>query len=184
MRLPSPLKTETQALVTVGQLKAPFGVRGWIKLISYTQPEENILVYRPWYIEQPGAGWIPLETATVNRHGSGFVVQLSGVNDRDQAAALGGRKIAVSRDCLPPVTEGEYYWSDLIGLEVFNQRGERLGRVKNMMETGANDVLVVCAKDSEQRNESKEILIPFVTAVVTEVDLDRGRLRVDWTVDY
>ena len=110
-------------------------------------------------------------------HGKGYVAQLAGVEDRDAAAALGGVEIEVPRECLEPVTDGEFYWNDLIGLEVETLTGDRLGQVQRMMETGANDVMVVTG---ERRR-----LIPFVHGgVVREVDLEAGTIRVDWDPDF
>jgi len=175
-----PQQPETAEMVTVGQLQAPFGVKGLIKLASFTEPQGNILNYRPWYIEQPGAGWCELVAAGIRQHGSGFVLQIATVADRDRAAKLRGRKIAVMRQSLPVPPTDEFYWRDLIGLTVVTPDDEILGRVKNMMETGANDVLVVSPIGPGQT----EILIPFIADAVVAVDLEQGRLHVDWDVNY
>lgn len=163
--------------VILGRLAGPFGVRGWIRLQSDTEPREGILGYSPWYLEQNGR-WEPCEVETGRRHGSDVVVKLAGVDDRDQAAALRDRRIAVRRAQLgSQLAPGEYYWIDLEGLTVFNRDGVELGVVERLFDTGANDVLVV-------RGE-RERLVPYISGqVVLEVDLTAGRMLVDWDPEF
>ncbi len=146
-------------------------------MFSYTEPRENILHYRPWYLRRGGEEWQPRECVEGSRHGKGVVARLEGYEDRDQARLLMNTEIGVRREQLPPTAPGEYYWQDLQGLEVMNLEGEPLGTVDHLMETGANDVLVV-------RGE-RERLIPFVLdKIVMRVDLDAGVIQVDWDKDY
>ncbi len=160
----------------MGRISGLFGVRGWVRVYSYTQPRDNILRYTPWSVRRP-QGWCSMALDEGCRHGKGVIARLEGVADREAAAALLGAEVAVSRDQLPPLEQGEYYWSDLIGLKVQNLRGEDLGVVVDLLETGAHDVLVV-------RGE-RERLIPFVPGrVVTAVEPEAGTLRVDWEPDY
>jgi len=187
-------------MVVLGRLKAPHGVRGWLKLVSYTEPDDNIFRYGPWYLEDPLGGWKQIDLLAQKRHGTGFVVQLSGIDDRDQASLLNGRKIAIEESCLPPPPANEYYWRDLMGLEVYGAQGEHRGRVKELLETGANDVMVV-VRDPDSSTQpgvenpaaptrhtargmvqdmGKEQLIPFIESVVREVDLVKGTITVDW----
>jgi len=143
---------------------------------SYTQPRENIIQYQPWQLSQ-GGDWQPRQVAEGQRHGKGVIVRLAGCEDRDQAMLLMGTEIGIRRDQLPAPGPGEYYWSDLQGLEVVTEKGESLGRVDRLIETGANDVLVV--------KGDRERLIPFVLhQVVTRVDLDAGTIQVDWDKDF
>lgn len=166
--------------ITVGRIGAPYGVKGWSKVQSYTEVPSNILDYAPWFVrpaQDERAEWreAPLNGARV--HGKGIVAQFSGSNDRDAAALLRGQEIAVRRDQLPAAADGEYYWFDLVGLRVETLAGVELGRVQEMMATGANDVMVVKGE--------RERLIPFVTGpIVTDVDLAAGVIRVDWEADY
>jgi 16S rRNA processing protein RimM len=163
-------------MIPVGRISGVYGVKGWVKVFSYTEPRDNITRYQPWYLDC-GAGWQSRQVAESRRHGKGVIARLDGCADRDHALALMNCEIGVRREQLPATAPGEYYWNDLIGLEVVNQQGERFGRVDNLLETGANDVLVVQGE--------RERLIPFVVdKVVTDVDLEAGVIRVDWDKDY
>ena len=151
-------------------------MRGWVRVFSYTEPRDNIVNYQPWYLKRQGQ-WQQRELAEGRRHGKGVVAHLQGCDDRNAAALLIGADIGVRRGQLPPVAAGEYYWSDLQGLEVVTLQGECLGTVDHLFETGANDVLVVKGE--------REHLIPFVPGhVVQDVDLDRRQIRVDWDKDF
>lgn len=122
-------------------------------------------------------GWSTTGVAEGKAHGKGVIARLEGCEDRDAAMRLLDREIAVNRDQLPEPEQGEYYWHDLQGMQVINQQGERLGEVESLLETGANDVLVV-------RGE-RERLIPFVSGpVIISVDRDAGEIRVDWDKDF
>lgn len=160
--------------VIVGRVVGLFGVRGWIKVYSYTRPPEALLGYDRWQLEVQGA-WHAHEVAEGRRQGRGLVARLAGVQDRDAAAALVGATVAISPAQLPPRAPGEYYWAELEGLRVINLEHQELGRVSHLFETGANDVLVV-------RGE-RERLIPFGREVVRQVDLEAGVIRVDWDAE-
>ncbi|MBE0509636.1 MAG: ribosome maturation factor RimM [Chromatiales bacterium] len=164
-------------LIVLGRITGLYGVRGWVKVFSHTQPRENILGYPLWLIGDAGQ-WrsIALEDGRV--HGKGVVAKLKGCDDRDAAAALMGQSIAIRREQLPPAPEGEYYWADLLGLAVSNLEGVSLGVVEQLLETGANDVLVVVQDELER-------LIPFVQGqFVKEIDLANRRLIVDWDPEF
>jgi len=163
-------------LVEVGRISGLYGVRGWVKVFSYTDPRENVVDYGPWYLRGP-QGMAEMRVAEGRAHGKGVVVRLEGYDDREQARGLIGREILVRRDQFPPAEPGEYYWSDLVGLRVVTTAGVELGMVDHLLETGANDVLVVKGE--------RERLIPFVPEqVVTEVDLAGKRLTVDWDPEF
>lgn len=160
----------------MGRVLAPYGVRGWLKVRPETEQPQSLLSYRTWRLSAEGE-WRDYRLAEGRVHGaSGLVARLEGIDDRDQAARLQGAQIAVPRSALPPAPEGEYYWADLIGLDVVNCEGIELGVVDEVFATGANDVLVV-------RGE-RERLIPFVQSVVIEVDLRASRLKLDWGAEY
>ncbi|HEX5340802.1 MAG TPA: ribosome maturation factor RimM [Gammaproteobacteria bacterium] len=162
--------------VVIGKVTALFGVKGWVKLLSWTDPREDIVNYPSWQMKLDGE-WCDRDLAEGRPQGKTIIARLEGITDRDQAVALIGAEIAIRRDQLPPVKPGEYYWDDLIGMEVRLTDGRSLGRVEAMMETGANDVLVV--KGEHQR------LIPFIREqVVREVDMEAGLIRVDWDADF
>lgn len=170
------LSVDQSDLVGVGRISGLFGVRGWVRIYSYTEPRENILTFRPWFIGGKD-NWKPMVPLEGKRHGKGIVARLETVEDREQAAKLLGQEIAVRREQLPEIGAGEYYWTDLEGLQVVTPAGETLGVVDHLMETGANDVLVVKGR--------RELLIPYVPGdVVLEVDLEGGRIRVSWDPDF
>lgn len=162
--------------VIVGRILGAHGVKGWVKLSSFTEPKTNLLEYSPWLLLQDGQhrSVVPLHSRV---QGSALIAQLPGVEDRDQAAALRGVLIAVDSTALPATEEDEFYWKDLIGLTVLGPSGDRLGRVVELVATGANDVLVVEIDDDGARE-----LIPFHRSVVTAVNLAAGTLTVDWAI--
>jgi len=163
--------------VTLGRISGLFGVRGWVKIHSDTDPREGILRYSPWYLRREGH-WEERRPEQGQRQGKGVVAKIEGCEDRDAAAGLMGAVIAVRRDQLPGgLHPGEYYWADLEGLQVVTTAGVELGRVDHLLETGANDVLVV--------RGDRERLIPYLwQQVVLEVDLEQRRLLVDWDPDF
>jgi 16S rRNA processing protein RimM len=163
-------------LVIMGYVCGAFGVRGAIKVHADTEYADSLFDYPVWWLGHAG-DWKPFSFVRGQVQPKALVAELEGVCDRDASDALRGRQIAVPRSELPAPDDDEYYWSDLIGLSVVNLQGLSFGNVTELMETGANDVLVV--DDAETRR-----LIPFVDAVVAEVDLDARRIVVDWGADY
>lgn len=167
-------------MILLGRISGLFGVKGWIKVHSDTEPRDNILNYSPWYLQREGE-WQTYEVLAGRPHGKGIVAHLSNCPDRDVAAELIGSTIAIRREQLPAAADDEYYWSDLRGLKVTTSQGVELGQVVSLMETGANDVLVVRETDETGR----ERLIPFImNQVIREVDLERGLLIVDWDPEF
>jgi len=143
---------------------------------AYTAMADNLLDYSPWYLNLQG-GWQATEPVAGRPHGKGLVVQLKECHDRDAAAALTGTDIGVYRSQLPPAGADEYYWSDLIGLQVVTREGQVLGVVDHLFETGANDVMVVKGE--------QEYLVPYIKEQVIEsVDLESRIIRVDWDPDF
>ena len=162
--------------VVLGRVSGLFGVQGWVKVYSHTEPRENIATYRNWHLQCNGE-WQSVRVEQGRRHGKGVVVKLAGIEDRDQAAALIGCDIAIERDQLPPLPRGEYYWTDLEGLRVVTLEGTELGRVSHLFATGANDVMVVQGE--------RERMLPFVQPdVVRRVDLEQGLIEVDWDPEF
>jgi 16S rRNA processing protein RimM len=170
------MTAKEQDFIVVGKIGSPFGIKGWVKVFSYTDPEDNILRYKPWFIQQEGQ-WNSVSVNEGRIHGKVLVAHIESVDDRNSAEFLKGCDIAIRREQLPPAPSGEYYWIDLIGLRVINQQGIDLGVVDHMLETGANDVLVI--------KGDKERLIPFVmNEFIKSVDLDKQTIHVDWDVDF
>jgi 16S rRNA processing protein RimM len=169
--------------VVVGRVMGVHGVRGWVKVYSYTDPMDNILTYRPWWLES-GGEWREVRVNGGKRHGKNLIAQLADCTDRNEALErFAGCRIAVPRSALPELDEDEFYWRDLLGLRVRLDDGRDLGVVATLMETGANDVLVVRGDaDSLDRHER---LIPWVPDEVIEtVDPDAGILTVHWDPEF
>lgn len=161
----------------MGEIRGAFGIQGWVKIYSYTDPRENVLTYSPWQVEQRGECF-SVAVMDGRRQGQAVVAALKGVATREQAEALRGAKIYIDRAQLPEPSPGEFYWVDLIGLNVVDLNGRCLGQVIDLIETGANDVLIV-------RGEKRDILIPWLRGrVIQQVDLASATLRVDWDPDY
>lgn len=170
------MSSSEQDLIVVGKIVGLYGVQGWVKVFSHTEPKENIFTYAPWLVEIKGE-WRPMKVLSGRVQGKGLVASLDGYADRELARLLIGAEIAVLRSQLPKPAKGEYYWNDLIGLNVVTLEGVELGKVDHLFDTGANDVMVV--------NGERERLIPFVTGqYVLEVDLDAGTIRVDWDPEF
>jgi len=170
---------QTHQFIVVGKISAAFGIKGWVKINSFTDPIDNILQLKPWYLQarQPHQHWNRVKVIAGRTHGKQIVAQLEGVNDRNQAELMRGLEIAVKRDQLPETQEDEYYWVDLEGLKVVTRDGVDLGVVDSLLATGANDVLVVKGE--------RERLIPYVMKeFVLDVDLDAGKIVVDWDPDF
>lgn len=158
--------------VDLGEIVGVFGVAGWVKVKSDTEPKEKILAYSPWSLTKNGET-VQRKAERGTLHGKGLIVRIEGAASREEAAKLCGMRISVDRDRLPPTEEGEYYWADLIGLRVFTIAGVALGTVDSILETGANDVLVVKGE--------RERLIPFLQGLyVLKIDLAAETMTVDW----
>ena len=161
--------------VVLGRIAGVFGVKGWVKVISHTEPREGILEYQNWLLKR-GDGWQAVRLEDGKLHGKSVIAKLPDIDDRDAAAELLDAEIAVPREELPKTDDGEYYWADLEGLQVVHRDGRSLGKVAYLLATGANDVLVV--------NGDAEQLIPFVMGeVILDVDLGKGQISVDWEWD-
>ncbi|MCH8497115.1 MAG: ribosome maturation factor RimM [Marinobacter sp.] len=166
----------------IGRITSVFGVKGWVKVYSYTDPIDGILNYPKWTAVFEGRR-SALDVLEGKRHGPGIIVQLKGVSDRDQAKALCGVEIVVPTASLPALPEGEYYWYQLEGLRVETLEGVLLGQVSHLLETGSNDVLVV--KGCDGSVDQRERLIPYIPDdVVKSVSLDDGRMMVDWDPEF
>jgi len=164
-------------VIKLGNISGVFGIKGWVKIHSHTEPREAISQYSPWILKKRGEEQTQ-RVLKLQRNGKSVIAQLDNVDDRNQAEILVGYDIYVQRDQLQKLPEQEYYWTDLEGLTVFNLDNASLGKVDYLIETGANDVLIV--KD----DEGNERLIPYIDDVVLEVDLNNQRLKVDWDEDF
>jgi 16S rRNA processing protein RimM len=178
-------QNDSLSLVNVGRVTALFGIKGWVKVHSYTEPQENLFEYHPWFLKT-AHGVKKVEIDEVRPHGDAFVAHIVGIDDRDVAALYTAVDIAVERSLLPELDDGEYYWSQLQGLAVYTQFAgsrQRLGIVSKILETGANDVLVV-ASDAGSIDQ-RERLLPYVPEqFVLSVDLVAGEILVDWDPEF
>jgi 16S rRNA processing protein RimM len=183
-----PVSIETQSSehgieqVQIGRFGAAYGLKGWVKVISFTDPTDQIIAYLPWQIRK-GKQKLQLQIEQCKSQGKGCVALVEGFSDRNQAESVVGYEIWIDRARLPELDQGEFYWHQLEGLEVVSQSGENLGQVDHLMETGANDVLVV--KSTLESIDDRERLIPFVEGdVISHVDFESARIVVDWNKDY
>ncbi len=174
------MSEETKELHVLGKISGYYGVKGWLKIYSYTQPRENIVRYKSLKVKfAKNAQWQDIKLDSGKTHGKGVVAHFSGYDSRESAANLIGAELAVYRSDFKRARKDEYYWTDLIGLTVVNLEGIELGKVKSLLETAANDVLLISKEDN------KEILIPFIMQhTIKSVDCDAGIITLDWLVSW
>jgi 16S rRNA processing protein RimM len=169
-------------MIVLGRISAPFGIRGWVKLQVFGDDPQAWAQMPQWWLgadeQDPEGTWQARQPAECRMHGKGLIVRFEGIEDRSAAEKLAGLYVGVPREALPKTGKNEFYWADLIGLVVVNQAGEPLGRVAELVRTGAHEVLDVRDEAGCQR------LLPFVSAVIKEVDLAARRIRVDWGSDW
>ena len=172
-------------LLTVARITGVFGIKGWIKVHSQTEPADNVFGYQPWYLKTKH-GVKPIKVSQWRPHGKGFVAQLEHIDDRNQAEALCPVDVAVEKSLLPDLASGEFYWHQLEGLRVISQYdGQQydFGLVKKILPTGANDVLLVVG--DTQSIDQKERLVPYVPEqFVKSIDLGNGVITVAWDPDF
>lgn len=163
--------------VLLGHISGLFGVKGWVKVFSYTRPRTQILNYRAW---RTGADKMHILAVENGRaHKEGIIAKFAGIDDRDQAVSLLDAEIHVLANELPELPVTEFYWHQLIGLQMVDCQQQSLGTIVRMMETGANDVFIVRAKDK------KEHLVPYIKdQVVKQIDLESASILVDWDINY
>jgi 16S rRNA processing protein RimM len=159
--------------IIIGKIGAPFGIKGWLKIQTFTEYGADILEYSPWYLSSTDDKYQEITIEDAKEHGGGLIVKFTGVETPEEARLYTGKTINITRSQLPELAKNEYYWSDLVGLTVINQRGETLGKIIYLIETGSNDVLVVKGE--------KEIAIPYLPgSVVLNIDLAKQEMQVNW----
>jgi len=162
--------------VVVGRFCRPHGIKGFIRVLSFTEPRDNLLNFTPWYIKQR-QGWQPIERFNDEITHKHILTQVKGYVQREDVAALTNCEIAVPRDLLPTLDADEHYWHELMGMQVVHVNSEVLGEVSEIMMTGSNDVLVV--------EGTERYLIPFlVDEVIKSVDKTTRVITVDWDLDF
>lgn len=157
--------------VIIGRLGAAYGIKGWLHLISFTDPISNIFSYKNWQLKKNGQT-LPIRLEAHKAHGKGYVIKIRDINDRELAAQHKGLEITIDRSELPQPKNEEYYWSDLVGLSVSTTTGESLGVIDYLFETGANDVIVT--------KGDKQHFIPYIDGVIISVDLSTNNMTVEW----
>lgn len=169
--------------VILGTVGAVYGIKGWLKIISFTDQAEGIFEYQPWLIGREGQ-WRDVEVAQWRWHNKGLIARFADIDEREAAQQLTGLKIAVAADKLPQLPDDEFYWRDLIGMRVVNTQNYDMGTVSQMLPTVSNDVLVVTANGNDAFGK-RERLIPFIQSqYVIEVDSAEKRITVDWPADF
>jgi 16S rRNA processing protein RimM len=173
---PGPDPADHERIVVLGRLVGSFGVAGWVKVSSYTDPVDNVLDYPVWRVGGPGA-WQPYRVEEGKVTAKGVLARLDGVDSREQAQEMNGALLGVLRSELPAASPGEYYWSDLEGLEAVTPAGEVLGRVNHFRTTPAHPLIVITGGERQH-------LVPFVRERILSVDLAAGRVVLDWGSDW
>ena len=164
----------------MGRIAAPHGVRGWVKVVPWSQDLAALIAHKVWWVRAPGTQtWREIEVVLARVHSNVLVAEFAGVGSREQAAPLRGSEVALPRESLAPPAANEYYWSDLEGMDVVNRSGMPLGRVAALTESGAHPLLRVVSGPG-----TNERLIPFVPAYIDRIDVAARRIDVDWEVDY
>lgn len=168
-------------LIVLGKITSVHGVRGEVKIYSFTDPIDNLLDYTAWTLKRDGEVK-QVELVSGRLQGKVLVAKLKGLDDREVARTFAGFDICVPRALLPDLDDGEYYWHQLEGLKVIDLQGQLLGRLDHLLETGSNDVMVV--KPCPGSLDDRERLLPYTEQCVQQVDLAAGEMRVDWDADF
>ncbi|MFA0669764.1 ribosome maturation factor RimM [Vibrio splendidus] len=171
--------SEQNNRIVMGKLGSTYGIRGWLKVFSYTDNAESIFDYSPWYLNQKGK-WVEYKVESWKRHSQGYVCKLAGLDVREDAQLMTNFEIAIDPASLPELSEDEFYWRELFGMQVFTTKGYDLGEVTDLLETGSNDVLVIKANLKDAFGQ-KERLVPYLEEqVIKKVDREARRIEVDW----
>ena len=191
--------------VLLGEITGHYGVKGWVKVKSFTRPATQILEFSTWYVPwAPSRDWLKsmqtefvlhpeslqkLELTQGKRQQRGLIAKLIGIDCREQSQGIQGRPIVMEKSQLAPAGPGEFYWSELIGMRVVNLEQIALGVVDHLLETGANDVLVVrnkvsSASDVGDGSDTVERLIPWSDQVISDIDRSAGLITVDWDAGF
>ena len=159
----------------VGKINGFFGVQGWVKIFSYTEPRKNILEYQPWYFIDDGA-YKAIEMTTGREQSKTIVAHVKGIDNKDQAGQLIGKSLYIDKDQLPQLDDNEHYWHELVGFRVINKDGIDLGVVDYLVDTGSNNVLVI--------KGNKEHWIPYIEPYLVSIDKQNRVINVDWDENF
>ncbi|WP_299873695.1 ribosome maturation factor RimM [uncultured Cocleimonas sp.] len=174
--------SQSNDYIILGEISGVHGIKGWVKVFSHTSPREQITEYKEWFIKRRGDDWKPIKVVDGKKQGKNIIALLENTHYRDQAEAFVGSEIAIHKDQLKELAEGQYYWRDLIGLSVETKEGEKLGIIDWLFDTGSNDVLIV--KDTDG-TEIKERMLPYIMGdVIQSIDLEKSLMIVDWDPEF
>jgi 16S rRNA processing protein RimM len=162
--------------IVMGKILGPHGIKGWIKIHPFTEKKDSLIDHKILMASKDEKLWQSFEVESMDVGGKFILAKFKGVDDRNAAEKLNKFFISLDKSSLPKLDENNYYWHELIGLDVKNNEGMHFGKVDSLIETGANDVLVVLG--------DKEYLIPYIKQVILEVNLETNMIRVDWQDDY
>ncbi|WP_367680298.1 ribosome maturation factor RimM [Candidatus Fukatsuia anoeciicola] len=169
--------------IILGKIGSVYGIHGWLRVFSYTENTNNIFNYKPWFVQQERE-WQYIELENWKCHNQDFIIKIKNINNRETASQLTNSKIIVDTLHLPTLSNGEYYWKDLIGCQIVTTHGYQLGKIINIIETGSNDVMIVKANLKDAFGIKKR-LIPYLDGqVIKQVDIIAQRIEVDWEPDF
>lgn len=171
-----------QSMTVLGKITTAFGIKGWLKVYSYTQPATNIFKYSEWSLKVDN-NWQRFKVREGKPQGKGLVVALEGIVDRTAAETLAGSEIGIATDELPTLENDEFYWFQLEGLSVVNQQDECLGKISTVFDSGGHNIVIQVEPSNDSIDNDKR-LIPYVDEYVLEVSTDNGVMRVDWESDF
>jgi len=171
--------------IALGEISGVLGVKGWVKVFSHTDPRVKITEYDQWFLRKKDQDWYSVKVLNGRKQGKNIVAQLEGINSREQAEALKGVQIAIQEGQLEVLPENEYYWKDLIGLNVETTQGIDLGKIDWIFNTGSNDVLTIKEVSSKDNKERVERLLPFLMDdVVISINIKDNLMIVDWDPEF
>ena len=174
--------SQSSDYILLGSISGIHGVKGWLKIFSHTSPRIKITEYNQWFLRKKDEDWKPIKVLDGKVQGKNIIALLDGVTDRNQVESLIGSKIAIESNQLEKLLDGEYYWKDLIGLSVLTEKGDELGKIDWLFNSGSNDVIVVKDKSS---GEVKERMLPFLRDdVVLSIDMEKSEMIVNWDPDF
>ena len=165
-----------EEIIVMAKLSSPYGVKGWVKIFSFTEKLDSLLAYKKFFLSKDQKNWLEKEVKEIKLHGKSIIVKFLEIDSRSEAENLKNYLIGVSKDLLPKLNKGQYYWNELIGFEVLNLKNISFGNVATFIETGANDVIVV--------RGDKERLIPYTSNTVLKVDTGGEKIIVDWDEEF
>jgi len=165
-----------EEIIVMAKLSSPYGVKGWVKIFSFTEKLDSLLAYKKFFLSKDQKNWLEKEVKEIKLHGKSIIVKFLEIDSRSEAENLKNYLIGVSKDLLPKLNKGQYYWNELIGFEVLNLKNISFGNVDTFIETGANDVIVV--------RGDKERLIPYTSNTVLKVDTGGEKIIVDWDEEF